>query len=390
LAKGQEPDSLISFACAEIPGLPAVTDAIRSLGPEELSELLCDTGYFPWGLPKLRAELAELVSSEGLPTEPDQILVTTGAHQAIVLCASLFVHPGDLVLVENPTYPGCADAFASAGGRLVSLPVDDDGMVLDGLERLLSNTVVAAAFVIPTFQNPTGTLMAEHRRRRIAEVAGRRNVPVIEDHALSRLRFRDVDVPPPIAAFPGADAAPVITVGSLSKAIWGGLRVGWVRAPHPWIDRLARRKVASDLGSGLIDQIVAAKLVKRVSELDAQTASLLAERLDNTEALLNEHLPKWRWHRPAGGPSLWVRLPFEAPPFCQVALRHGVELVPGTLFGTDGQFANHVRLPYTADPTVMAEAVRRLRAASDATGGGPAPVDVTRPAEVSQPAELVV
>jgi DNA-binding transcriptional MocR family regulator len=382
LAKGREAESLISFACAEIPGLPAVGDALRSLTSADLGDLLCDTGYFPWGLPELRNELAELMSSEGLPTEADQIVVTTGAHQAIGLCASLFVRPGDLVLVENPTYPGCADAFASAGGRLVSLPMDGDGMVLDGLERLLSTSVIAAVFVIPTFQNPTGALMAEHRRRRLAEVAGRVNVPVIEDHALARLRFTDHGVPPPIAAYPGAESGPVITVGSLSKAIWGGLRVGWIRAPHPWIERLARRKVASDLGSGLLDQVVAARLVGQLQDLQAHTTALLNDRLARTEALLRSELPEWKWKRPVGGPTLWVRLPYEAVPFCQVAMRHGVDLVPGPLFSTDGSFRDHVRLPFTADPTVMSEAVHRLRAASDAMRRDDGRFDEPKPAEL--------
>jgi DNA-binding transcriptional MocR family regulator len=369
LARGQDAGSLISFACAEVPGLPVVAEAMRSFSEGELAEMLCGSGYFPWGFPQLREELADLVTAEGLPTTPDQILVTTGAHQAIGLCASLFVRPGDLVLVENPTYPGCADAFASAGGRLVSLPTDEEGMVLDGLERTLAGSVISAAFVIPTFQNPTGALMAEHRRRRLAEIAARLRVPVIEDHALSRLRYGPADIPPPIAAFPEAERAPVITVGSLSKALWAGLRVGWIRAPHPWIDRLARRKVASDLGSGVLDQAVAARLVGRLDELQPATSSLLADRLARTEKLLREQLPDWRWNTPAGGPSLWLRLPFEALPFCQLALRNGVELVPGALFSTDGSFEDFVRLPFTADPTVMAEAVERLKAASEAMVG---------------------
>jgi DNA-binding transcriptional MocR family regulator len=369
LERGEEAGSLISFACAEVPGLPVVADAMRSFSDGELAEMLCGSGYYPWGYPELREELANLVSSEGLPTTPDQILVTTGAHQAIGLCASLFVRPGDLVLVENPTYPGCADAFASAGGRLISLPTDEEGIVLDGLERMLAGSVIAAAFVIPTFQNPTGALMSENRRRRLAEIAGRLRVPVIEDHALARLRYRSADIPPPIAAYPEADRAPVITVGSLSKALWAGLRVGWIRAPHPWIDRLARRKVAADLGSGLLDQAVAARLVSRLDELQPLTSGLLASRLANTEKLLRERLPGWRWKPPAGGPSLWVQLPFDALPFCQLALRGGVELVPGGLFSADGSFQDHVRLPFTADPTVMAEAVERLKLASDAMSG---------------------
>ncbi len=356
-------DALISFACAAIPGPNAIADAVRTYPAEELKALLCDTGYVPRGLPALREALAALTTADGLDTTADQILVTTGAHQAITLCASLFVRPGDLVLVENPTYPGCADAFAAAGARLVSLPVDRNGMVVDNLERLLTNSPVAAIFVIPTFQNPTGSVMAGYRRRHMAEVAGRLEVPVIEDNALSHARIGPVELPIPIGSYPGAERAPVITVGSLSKALWGGLRVGWLRAPQPWLERLARRKVATDLGSGVLDQAVATRLLANLPELEDANSRLLRDRLAATEHLLAAHLPDWTWDRPAGGPALWVKLPYDAGPFCQLALRHGVEVVPGATFGTEGTFADHVRIPFTADPTVMAEAIQRLAAA---------------------------
>lgn len=378
LAHDVDRGSLISFACAGIPGVPVIADALRSIPPDELAALLADTGYLPWGFGPLRAELAAMMTREGLPTTTDQILVTTGAHQAITLSASLFVRPGDRVIVESPTYPGCADAFAAAGGRLIPVPIDDDGLVLDGLESTVAATAAVAIFVIPAFHNPTGSVTAAHRRRRLAELSGRLSVPVIEDHALALARIDPIDLPPPIASYPGAERAPVITVGSLSKALWGGLRVGWIRAPRPWILRLARRKVAHDLGSGLLDQVVAARLVGQLPGLQASRAAMLRHRLDHTERLLAEHLPDWRWRRPAGGPSLWIRLPFEAGPFCQLALRHGVELIPGSAFSSDGRFADHLRLPFTVDPTVMEEAVRRLRRVVDGYPWGPAP-DPTGP-----------
>ena len=159
------------------------------------------------------------------------------------------------------------------------------------------------------------------------------------------------------------EPAPVITVGSLSKALWGGLRVGWLRAPQPWLERLARRKVATDLGSGVLDQAVATRLLANLPELEDANSRLLRDRLAATEHLLAAHLPDWTWDRPAGGPALWVKLPYDAGPFCQLALRHGVEVVPGATFGTEGTFADHVRIPFTADPTVMAEAIQRLAAA---------------------------
>ncbi len=360
LARTGRDDALISFAYAATPGNPAIAEEVLSFSHQELVDLLDDPGYLPRGLPALREALAALVTADGLGCDAESVLVTSGAHQAVTLCASLLVRPGDLVLVENPTYPGCVDAFASAGARLVSLPTDAEGMVVDGLEGVLSHSSVAAMFVMPTFQNPTGSLMAGYRRRRIAEVAGRFGVPVIEDNALSHTHIGPVEVPPPIASYPGAEGAPVITLGSLSKALWGGLRVGWLRAPQPWLERLARRKVAMDMGSGVLDQAVAARVLARFPDPRLANAPLFRDRLAHTEALLRERLPGWTWRRPTGGPSLWVRLPYEAGPFCQVALRHGVELVPGDVFGVGGSFSDHVRIPFTVEPAVMDEAVARL------------------------------
>jgi DNA-binding transcriptional MocR family regulator len=358
-------DRIISFACATIPGTPAIAETMSGFRPAELATLLDDTGYLAHGLPALRSAIAATLCAEGLPTEADQVLVTTGAQQALNLCASLFVHPGDVVVVEAPTYPGGVDAFSGAGARFISLPVDSEGAVLDDMERLLARAQVAAVYVMPTYQNPTGTMLAAHRRRRLAEMAGRSGVAVIEDNALAHATLGGPPAPPPIAAYQGSERAPVVTVGSVSKTLWGGLRIGWLRAPEPWLSRLARRKVATDLGSGVLDQVVAARLLERLPELEVTNSTLLQDRLEGTQELLRRHLPEWSWRQPTGGPSLWVRLAgADAARFAQVALRHGVEIIPGEAFGTDGMvFGEHVRLPFTCEPTVMAEAVGRLAAA---------------------------
>jgi DNA-binding transcriptional MocR family regulator len=361
LAGAAGDDRLISFACATIPGSPAIAEAVATFPPADLAALLDDTGYLPSGLPALRRGLAELLCAEGLPTTASQVLVTTGAHQAVSLCASLLVRPGDVVVVERPTYPGCVDAFAAAGARFVALPVDGDGVVVDDLAAILDRQSVAALYLMPTYQNPTGALLAAHRRRRIAEVAGAAGVAVIEDNALCYARLGGPDAPPPIGAWAVEAGAPVISVGSLSKALWGGLRVGWLRAPEPWLSRLARRKVAADLGSALLDQAIAARLLDRLPELLAANTALLTERLASCAALLRARLPDWSWDPPTGGPSLWVRLPAgDAGRFAQVALRHGVEIIEGAHFTMDASFADHLRLPFTCEPTVMAEAVDRL------------------------------
>jgi DNA-binding transcriptional MocR family regulator len=273
----------------------------------------------------------------------------------------LLVHPGDTVVVESPTFPGCADAFAAAGARFVSLPVDSDGMIVDGLASILTRQPVSAIYVMPTFHNPTGTVLAEHRRHRLCELASEAGVAVIEDNALAHTTLDDETHPAPVGSHPGAAAAPVITVGSLSKALWGGLRIGWLRVPEPWLDRLARYKVAADLGSAIIDQSIAARLIDRLPELEAANSAFLRARLHGCTELLRDRLPEWRWRRPVGGPSLWVQLPKgDAAQFSQVALRYGVEVIPGAAFATDGTHGDHLRLPFTFEPGVMAEAVDRL------------------------------
>lgn len=354
-------DDVISFACATIPGSPAIGETMRRFDPVELAELLSGTGYLPLGLPVLRTAIAALLSADGLPTQADQVLVTTGAHQAISLCASLLVRPGDVVVVECPTFPGCADAFAAAGAHFAALPTDADGVILDDLESTLHRQPVAAIYVMPTFHNPTGAVLSSHRRARLCELAAHAGVPIIEDNALAHASLGGPAPPPPVAAQPGAEGVPVITVGSLSKALWGGLRVGWLRAPEPWRGRLARRKVAADLGSAIIDQAIAAQLIGRLPELEAANSAMLQARLGGCAELLRAYLPEWRWNRPVGGPSLWVRLPIgDAAQFAQVALRHGVEVIPGASFATDGSFADHLRLPFTFEPAVMSEAIGRL------------------------------
>ncbi|MFD0852136.1 aminotransferase class I/II-fold pyridoxal phosphate-dependent enzyme, partial [Actinomadura adrarensis] len=176
---------------------------------------------------------------------------------------------------------------------------------------------------MPTYQNPTGILMSERRRRAVALLAAKHQVPLVEDHSYVALAETGTDgrVPAPIASYAAPDAE-ILTVGSLGKSVWGGLRIGWIRAPEPVIDRLARRKTLADLGSSLLDQAVAARLVRRYPELLKVRSRDLRDRLDLLERLLRKRLPAWRWRRPDGGAALWIELPRpDATAFAQVALR---------------------------------------------------------------------
>src|SRR5438093_839825 len=247
----------IEFLGAHFDGLPTVFEAAWKEAKADLAVLLRGHGYMPLGLPDLRAAIARHLERAGLPTKAEQVLVTSGAQQAITL---------------------------------------------------------------------------------------------------------EPSAPPPLAAF--ARDATVLTVGSLSKLFWGGLRVGWIRGPEPLIARLARFKVVSDLSGSLLSQAVAVRVLHRAPELAALRRLQVPAHLEHATRLLAKHLPDWSYRRPAGGLSLWVRLPAgNAAELAALALRRGVAIVPGTVNSPEGRWADHMRLPFVAEPAKMEEGIRRIAAA---------------------------
>ena len=356
-------DDLISLACAAFPSHPLVREALHAMVQEDGDKLLLELGYMPAGLPELREAVADMFTRKGTPTSPDQIVVTTGAQQAVGLAGALLVRPGDTVVVESPSFAGTLDAFRTRGARLACAPiVDDDGVDVDAVASQVRTRDPSAIYVMPSFHNPTGALMAEWRRRRLAELAATQGVPVIEDNALENVALDDV-VLPPIASFAGPDV-PILTAGSLGKVAWGGLRVGWLRGPIRLIERIAEMKAMYDLGSPLLDQAVAARLVPELDRLRADHRVRLRRNLELVTGMLTEHLPEWEWCRPRGGPSLWVRMPSgSAAAFSQLALRYGVEIIPGESMSPASEHRDYFRFPFSAEPAVLEETVRRLAAA---------------------------
>jgi DNA-binding transcriptional MocR family regulator len=352
-------DDVISLACATFPAHHRVAEAITDVVTEQGDKLLAHNGYLPGGLPALREALATMLTGHGTPTAPDQILVTTGAQQAISLATTMLVGAGDEVIVEAPSFSGTLDVFRTRGARLTPIPVDDDGVDVRAVTAAVAAGNPAAIYVMPTFHNPTGVLLAANRRRDLAELVVERGVPLVEDNALENAPLDDERLPP-IAAYAPPDA-PVLSAGSFSKAAWGGLRVGWLRGPAPLIGRLAELKAMNDLGSPLFDQAVAARIVPHLDTMRVDHRNMLNRQLGVVSDLLLELLPSWRWNRPKGGPSLWVELPSgSASAFSQVALRCGVEVIPGDLMSPTGDDRRHLRLPFTAEPPVLEETIRRL------------------------------
>jgi DNA-binding transcriptional MocR family regulator len=351
----------VEFLGAHFDGPPRMFEQILAEARPDLEQLVCGHGYVPLGLPALRRAIAEHLTRTGLPTQAEQVLVTNGAQQAIALVANLLVEPGDPVVLEDPTYLGAIDAFTSFGARLIGVPLDADGLRVDLLRDAIARSGARVVYLVPTCHNPTGGILPEATRRAVARIAEESGAAVIEDATLAELTCGD-DPPPPIAAL--ARGGTILTVGSLSKLFWGGLRVGWIRGPEPWIARLARLKVVSDLSGSLPSQAVAVHVLARTQELTALRRGELRERLDRMTGLLAEHLPEWSHRRPAGGLTLWVRIPTgDVSELAAVALRHGVAIVPGTTNSPEGRFRDHLRLPFVAEAETVREGIRRLAAA---------------------------
>ncbi|WP_030674046.1 PLP-dependent aminotransferase family protein [Streptomyces rimosus] len=357
-------DTAIDLARAA-PGLPrqTLTDALARVSPQ-LAEYVDTPGYHPYGLPELRAAIAERFTRRGLATVPEQILVTSGAQHALTLVLGLLARPGDRIMVENPSYPNALEAFRRARLRTVPVPVTDTGWDTGTVEATLRHSAPRLAYLIPDFHNPTGCLMPERQRARTLRAAQRSGTWLVVDETLAELAL-DVPAPPPFAchATPGG-AGQVITTGSMSKTHWAGLRIGWLRAPARLVTELAGQRVATDMGGSVLDQLLALDLLDRSEELLPQRLEQLRRQRAVLASALTEHLPQWAWQLPPGGLSLWVDLgePVAAA-LAERALDYGVRIEGGTYFATDpGIFEQRLRIPYTTPPETLREAVHRMAA----------------------------
>jgi len=357
-ADDDEPADTIGFMGACLPGSDLALDEEWRAAEADVAEIACGTGYSPQGWPALRRAIAAHFETRGVPTTPDEILVTNGAQQAIDLVGRLLVGRGEAVVLEDPSYLGAIDAFSLAGARLLPVPVGPAGADVAALSRTTQQATPALIYLVPSFHNPTGSVMPAGARREVAALAEASGVPVVEDESLGELTF-GAEPPPPIAAF--APRAAVFTVGSLSKLFWGGLRVGWVRGPRPLVTRLTRFKVAADLSGSLLSQALATRLLARRDEVARMRRRESRRRFEALTALLRERLPEWSWTEPMGGLTLWVRLPTpNAEELARVAPRHGVSIVPGPVHSVSHGFADRLRLPYVMDEGPLAEGIARL------------------------------
>ena len=322
------------------------------------------------GFPPLRDFLADLMRGRGLPVGLGNLLVTNGSQQALDMIAKLLVDPGDLVVVEDPTYVGALQAFRPYRPSFATLPIDDQGLRVDALERLLAEgRRPKFLYTVASFQNPTGVTLSAERRRALIELAARHDLPIVEDDPYGELRYSG-EAPPLLAALDierwGAPHH-VLYLSTFSKLLVPGLRVGWAVAPEPLLRRMVQVKQGLDLHTSSLAQAIAYEtcrdglLARQIPRIRA----VYQARRDAMLAALEQHMPAGtRWTRPDGGMFLWITLPegYNTTDLLAVALeQQRVAFVPGGAFHANGGGENTMRLNFSfSPPEQIADGVRRL------------------------------
>jgi DNA-binding transcriptional MocR family regulator len=349
---------------------PALLPAYQA-ATAELPRYLDGHGYAPSGLPQLRAAIARWFGRRGLPTEPDQVVVTAGVGDAVALLLETLLEPGDRVLVEHPTYPGAVRLIQAAGGRCAPVPVDAErpDAVVAAAHVVARQNRPRLAYLMPDAANPTGISLSTAGRRRLAATLWQQGVLAVVDEVTAGLEL-DVDPAPPYAA--GLPDAAAVTVGGLSKAVWGGLRIGWLRTDTALAAQLGEALGRRQLSVALIEQLAATVLVDRLDEVLAHRRAQLRERRDALIGELAQRLPDWTVPRPAGGLSLWCRLPrgLSSAALVAAAAPEGLLLAEGRAFGTGHAFDDHLRLPFARPVAELRAAVATLADVVERLGAG--------------------
>jgi GntR family transcriptional regulator/MocR family aminotransferase len=302
------------------------------------------------GHPPLKETIAAGMRRKGSPATADDILITNGAQQAIELVFRTFVARGDAVIIEEPTYTGALTALGSLGARVVGIPVDEEGIRPDLLAVALERHRPRLIYVQPTFQNPTTRLMTKARRREVLSLAIRYRCPIVEDDWAGDLRFEGEGLPS-LHALDGGQH--VFYLGTFSKNLMPGLRVGWVAAPRPALEHLVELKRVQDCGTSPLLQ-AALDIFLREGGLDEHLERVrpaYRERRDRMLETLHSHFhPEIEWTRPSGGLFLWVTLPpaLDGDDLFVAAQQRGVLYSRGELFHSDGSGRNTFRLTYSA------------------------------------------
>jgi 2-aminoadipate transaminase len=374
LLKLTEQPDIISFAG----GLPApevfpvkqFRDAcnfvLENFGAQALQYSTTE-GYYP-----LREMIARRTARYSVEVTPDNILITSGSQQGLDFIGRLFINRGDYIVVESPTYLGALQAWNAYGAQYISIPTDENGMIVDELEEAL-RIGPKFIYVLPNFQNPSGSTLSLERRKRLVEIADRYGVPIIEDDPYGQLRYEGDHLPSVVMLDSqrqgkngGAYSGNVIYMSTFSKLLAPGIRLAWVIAPEKVIRKLVMAKQAADLHTATFNQMVAYEVAKD-GFLDEHVKTIRATYKERRDVMLETMDELWpsvvRWTRPHGGMFLWGILPegMDSAEVLKLALEKKVAFVPGTAFHPNGGGENTLRINFSySPPETIREGVTRL------------------------------
>ncbi|MER7859613.1 PLP-dependent aminotransferase family protein [Amycolatopsis japonica] len=344
----------------DVDGLRAAFDRALADGPAQRALQYSPTE----GNPRLRELLAERLSGRGVPTTVDDLLITTGSQQGLQLLSTALLDPGATVLVEEPVYLSALQCFQLAEARIVPVPGDEEGIDPVALDEIAARERPSLLYLVPTFSNPSGRTVSPERRRALAEVIARHGFWLVEDDPYHELRYRG-EREEPLSARPEL-AGRTIYLGTFSKVISPGMRLGWFRAPSDLLRRVTILKQATDLHTSTIDQAAAAEYLA-AADLDAHVRRLCATYRVRRDAMMAElpaiTPPGTTWTDPDGGMFVWVTLPGGADTdrLLPEALRHDVAYVPGSAFQVGEPDRSALRLSFASHgPETIAEGLRRL------------------------------
>jgi 2-aminoadipate transaminase len=320
------------------------------------------------GLAGAKDCIVEVMAAEGIRADPDDMIVTAGGQQVIDLVARALIDPGDVIVAEAPTYPGAVPVFSSYQADTVQIDMDSDGMRIDLMEEALDRLEREGrrpkfVYTIPTFQNPGGVTMSLSRRRRLVEVARQRELLVLEDNPYGLLRYEGTPVPT-LRELDGG--VYVMYLGTFSKILSPGIRLGWVLAPPPVLEKINLGKQAADLCSSTLSQLMVQAYFQEARWRDYIdfVAERYRARRDTMLDALAEHFPaQAEWTHPQGGLFIWATLPdfIDTTDLLARALRENVAFVPGAAAYLDGRGHNAMRLNFSAvDEADIREGIRRI------------------------------
>src|SRR3954454_5477876 len=320
------------------------------------------------GFEETKACILEVMGAEGMAPDPDDLIVTTGGQQAIDLITKTLVNPGDPVICEAPTYPGAVPTFCSYEADVHQVSTDDDGMRIDELEELLGALSTAGRrpkfiYSVPSFQNPAGVTLSAERRRRLVELAREHEVLVVEDNPYGLLRY-DGDPEQTLYSLDGGDY--VLYLGTFSKILSPGIRIGWVAAPPPVLEKIGLGKQAADLCTSTLTQYFVREYFgeRRWQRYIDDLVEIYRERRDVMLEALHDHFPaEATWTEPEGGLFIWATLPdyIDTGDLLAKALRADVAFVPGQAAYVDGGGRHSMRLNfYGVGADEIREGVRRI------------------------------